>query len=207
MKETLNRAEVLPDTSISQERLISNINQFSARFGIKASIEDVLDRTAFVFSGGEALREALDEVSGPVRRVQRALSGTGVSVIKSQYSFPNSGKFDDCRSWAFDQVGLSIYGRGRHANILLKDDLRGLRWIPSPKIGSVALYFSLPVYADKLLTAKNPVEHWGIVRDASEGIIVDSKWGSEHVFRHPVERVPTAYGNGAMFFEKTAEGV
>jgi hypothetical protein len=204
MAETLDRDESIGETTVPQEQLINNINKYSARFGISAHVEDVIGngRTAFMFSGGKKLRDALDEVSGPVRIVQRALYKTGINVIQSQYTFPNSGKDDDCRNWAFDQIGLPQYKSSRIANTLLKEDLPELKWIPSPEIGSIALYFSLPVDLNELFAKENAVEHWGVVRDASEGIIVYSKWGDEHVFGGPVERVPSIYGEAVMFFEK-----
>ncbi len=46
------------------------------------------------------------------------------------------------------------------------------------------------------------VTHMGVVR---EGKLIESKFGNSHVFQHPVDLVPTFYGNVYKFFRKTQE--
>ena len=187
--------------------LLNRINE-NAILDMNVTFEDVLGkgRFAFVFSGGEKIREELTEISGPLLIVNRRLFGTNITAIQTKYAF-ESEKYD-CREWAFDQIGLPQYTRrekgGRSPNRLLLADLPELRWTDSPKKGSLVLYFSLPFDPDKLLTKETSVEHWGVVCDTESSIGVGSKWGEHHVYAHPLELLPHIYGQCAMFFDKVA---
>lgn len=46
--------------------------------------------------------------------------------------------------------------------------------------------------------------HWGIF--VGDGV-VESKWREGHVYRHPLDAIPPAWGNLAFFFRKTEDYV
>lgn len=116
----------------------------------------------------------------------------GVNVIDNSYNYNRRGLYD-CRDWAFDEVGLPQYtGRdgGGTADELMHNDLPGLSWVlPTPVEKSIVMYFD----------GDYPV-HWGVVVGGNGKIFINSKWGDGDVYCHPLEIVPSFYGDYVGFF-------
>ncbi len=183
------------------DTLVERINKNLSLNKMEISVTDNsgTGRHAFTISGGEDLRRRiarLTQLNFTLYSLNLRLSDFGISILKKASRFKGYDKtFYDCRDYAFDFVGLPGYTfrEGRFAaDKLLCEDLPDLKWSPVPQKGLIAAYSS----------NRSSVNHWGVVVDVNDRIIIRSKWGNGHAYQHPMELFPEGYGNLIHFFKK-----
>jgi len=101
----------------------------------------------------------------------------------------------DCQDWALTQIGLPQYVHSKSPEFdyhLLWDIVPELREVDKPIVGDLVVYRRLEDGAGT---------HFGVVESPSNGVIVESKWGTTgDIFRHSLEEEFDLYGSKTMFY-------
>jgi hypothetical protein len=173
-------------------QLVAKLNRSSSQHGVLFSIEDLLGngKPTFVMSGGEHLRKRVSEIAksgDDLLQINRMLAAevAGVQAIEPRTKYKDQ---EHCFQW----MCRTLYGR---VDSTLDADSLNFNLIGQPEIGAAVAYFK----ANSQGCAERT--HFGVVVDVEKQVVVDSKWGNGHVYRHLLPLVPNSYGN-ALYFLK-----
>jgi hypothetical protein len=191
--------------------VLEKINHRLSVRGTKLVLEKRLSPTspAIRLLGPQDLRKRLGEINFDdlcMPELEEKLSGFNITPVVSGSRYPSfADRYYDCRDWTFDRIGrpkLTYRDGGARADILRQQDLRGISWCKFPVPDAIVAYF----FFEEESSSPNKqvcseVFHWGIVEKVEPEIRVISKWGDSHVYRHPLDLVPTHYGDALYFFK------
>jgi hypothetical protein len=110
----------------------------------------------------------------------------------------------ECREWVFNEMGLAELTLGKSDITFLRlgkkleaGEIRQLKKIEYPVPGALVAYFDI-----KSFSLESYI-HYGVCSGfINDRIMVDSKWGNLHLFRHDINSILSLFGDKADFFQK-----